>query len=122
VELFDYELKGAIMRVHILLVVISTLGPALGYDLCTCNQLTCPTPENCSHGTALDQCGCCPVCARGVNEPCGAGAQGPGVCASGLQCVFDARPGDLVTGNEHGTCRGRITGAFLSSALPLTYV
>ncbi|XP_052768756.1 cysteine-rich motor neuron 1 protein-like [Mya arenaria] len=78
---------------------------AQAYDLCTCNHLTCPAPEHCAHGTVPDQCGCCMVCARGVHEPCGGGPEGPGVCGLGLQCVIDARPGDLVTGNEQGTCQ-----------------
>lgn len=73
-------------------------------DVCTCNHLTCDTPTNCSHGLVLDQCGCCIVCARRLGEPCG-GADNPGVCGRGLQCVVKAKPGDRVTGMEQGVCQ-----------------
>lgn len=79
---------------------------ARAHDLCTCNQLTCDNPVNCSYGEVLDPCGCCMVCARGKGESCGGGrSRRGGVCAKGLQCVINAKPGDLVTGDEQGTCQ-----------------
>jgi hypothetical protein len=48
------------------------------------------------------------VCARGKGESCGGGrSRRGGVCAKGLQCVINAKPGDLVTGDEQGTCQGK---------------
>lgn len=91
-----------------IVVTILNSYPAGALDLCTCNQLTCDMPVNCTHGLVLDQCGCCMVCARGIREVCGGGPDGPGVCATGLQCVIHAQPGDLVTGKELGTCEGNI--------------
>ena len=35
----------------------------------------------------LDACGCCPICARGVNERCGGPFGTSGSCAAGLNCL-----------------------------------
>lgn len=88
-------------------VLLISLTVSCAYDICTCNQLTCDVPSNCTHGLVLDRCGCCMVCARGVHEFCGGSSDSTGVCAAGLQCVIHARPGDLVTGKELGTCEGK---------------
>lgn len=80
---------------------------ARAYDLCTCNQLTCNNPIDCIYGVVLDQCGCCMMCARGKGDSCGGGSErSGGVCGKGLQCVIRAQPGDMVTGNEQGSCQG----------------
>ncbi|CAB3367860.1 Hypothetical predicted protein [Cloeon dipterum] len=47
------------------------------------------TEADCPRGSALvwDPCGCCRVCARLENEPCGGPDGFFGTCARGLQCV-----------------------------------
>ena len=65
----------------------------------TCNPITdCPADASvpsggesqCEHGTILDACDCCPVCAKLLGETCsvptGLGAR-HGMCADGLRCV-----------------------------------
>lgn len=108
------RLNGKLVAANTIVLLLILLCPLRisGYDLCTCNQLSCEIPVNCSHGTLSDQCGCCMVCARGAREVCGDGA---GVCGKGLQCVFRNKPGDLVTGKEQGICLEIAPGCDASS-------
>ncbi|XP_063684025.1 cysteine-rich motor neuron 1 protein-like isoform X2 [Bolinopsis microptera] len=54
-----------------------------------CDNSLCPDNGSCNV-TTLDECGCCNVCVRGINEKCG-GAYGKyGVCQRGLECVEEA--------------------------------
>lgn len=75
-------------------------------DTCPCNQLTCNTPVNCTHGVVPDKCSCCLVCARGVGETCDEGGESNGICAHGLQCFIGVNAGDPVTEKRHGFCKG----------------
>lgn len=117
-DVFDFVMEGVksvgsiISCAYFIILVQLYIGSSRAYDLCTCNQLMCDVPVNCTHGVVPDNCGCCEVCARGVHELCGGAPDGAGVCAAGLQCVIHARPGDLVTGRERGTCEGNSVNLF----------
>ena len=60
-----------------------------------CNRtLNCPQVRtNCTHGQALDVCGCCLECAKGENESCNGLYYEFGRCADGLHCVVPVPPG-----------------------------
>ncbi|KAG8212781.1 hypothetical protein J437_LFUL019750, partial [Ladona fulva] len=53
-----------------------------------------------------DACGCCRVCARVEDEPCGGPNGFHGFCAPGLMCVLDPLlPRRTQTGEAKGTCK-----------------
>ena len=58
--------------------------------------------SECPWGITLDVCGCCFVCARGENEPCG-GALGN--CAAGLNCQLEEGEGS--ESEKTGTCTSK---------------
>lgn len=60
-----------------LLLLLLPLSSSSSSDACgPCEPATCPPlpPRGCPLGETRDACGCCPVCARGEGEPCGAAA------------------------------------------------
>ncbi|CAH6887413.1 Igfbp7 [Phodopus roborovskii] len=73
-----------------LLLLLLPLSSSSSSDACgPCVPASCPAlpPLGCPLGETRDECGCCPVCARGEGEPCGGGAAGRGHCAPGMECV-----------------------------------
>lgn len=55
-----------------------------------CDRLFCTVRKEsrlkCRGGTTTDICGCCPVCAKQVGEPCGGEWNYLGKCDAGLYC------------------------------------
>ena len=102
------QTDGQIKMLLLLVLVSSVLSLSKADDsACVCNQLSCETPVNCTHGIVSDPCGCCIVCARGAGDTCGGGPNGIGVCGDGLQCVINAENGDVITGREEGVCQSK---------------
>lgn len=88
----------------IIVVFLHTVTKCNARD-CVCNQLVCDfDTSNCSYGVTTDPCGCCQVCARGLGQTCGGEGE---ICGVGLTCEIQAKPGDVITGREGRTCRGR---------------
>nr|CAD7567650.1 unnamed protein product [Timema californicum] len=99
---------------HVVAVVVVTLcwgrGPrfADGFS-CVCSLSECEelSEEDCpGEETVWDPCGCCRVCARVENEPCGGPYGFHGSCARGLDCVVAApATGKAVQdANSEGVC------------------
>ncbi|KAL5269730.1 hypothetical protein ACHWQZ_G003257 [Mnemiopsis leidyi] len=72
-----------------MIFTITLIGLFIGcQSLCgECDQTLCPTNESCNV-TTLDECGCCRVCVRGIEEKCGSAYGKYGVCQRGLECVL----------------------------------
>ncbi|KAF6214662.1 hypothetical protein GE061_009405 [Apolygus lucorum] len=87
-------------------LVFASLHLVLGFS-CVCSPSECePVAEDdCppGAGTVWDPCGCCRVCARTENEPCGGPYGFYGTCGTGLQCVVS----DVRSEGVEGTCRTR---------------
>lgn len=85
-------------------LVLACLHLALGFS-CVCSPSECEplTEEDCppGAGTVWDPCGCCRVCARTENEPCGGPYGFYGTCGDGLQCVVS----DVMSEGVEGTCK-----------------
>ena len=69
-----------------------------------CDLSKCDNLENCLGGHTPDPCGCCPQCARVVNETCGGQFGSLGTCDQGLTCVITPANGQPITGYEVGIC------------------
>nr|ADD38762.1 Cysteine-rich motor neuron 1 protein [Lepeophtheirus salmonis] len=55
---------------------------------CFCGAAPCETPKCCDSGSyTTDACGCCPICAKGVDDTCGGPFRTAGNCDVGLSCV-----------------------------------
>ena len=59
------------------------------YEVNESYPLQCPAPPPCceSGQYTLDECGCCPKCARAELQTCGGASDILGRCAGGLQCL-----------------------------------
>lgn len=61
----------------------------------TCDRLFCTVRKvsklKCKGGVTTDICGCCPVCAKQVGEPCGGEWNYLGKCDEGLYCEATTR-------------------------------
>ncbi|XP_022248471.1 venom protein 59.1-like [Limulus polyphemus] len=51
-----------------------------------CDTSKCEPIESCSTEKLLDQCGCCTVCAKGLQDQCGGIWNHAGTCMKGLKC------------------------------------
>ncbi|KAG8227903.1 hypothetical protein J437_LFUL006350 [Ladona fulva] len=92
----------------VLWVLLAARATALS---CVC------TPSECEEvlewecpggGVVWDACGCCRVCARVEDEPCGGPDGFHGSCAPGLHCVLDPSqllPQRAQRGEARGTCK-----------------
>uniref|UniRef100_A0A8D9E1V0 Cysteine-rich motor neuron 1 protein n=1 Tax=Cacopsylla melanoneura TaxID=428564 RepID=A0A8D9E1V0_9HEMI len=71
---------------------------------CVCDPAECETltDNDCPDraGTVWDPCGCCKLCARSENQPCGGPYGFFGSCAHDLECVVT----DLTNENSGGVC------------------
>nr|API81348.1 venom toxin [Hemiscorpius lepturus] len=86
------------LNIVILFAIISSTM-ALSCRFCDSSQCP-PPPTNCPVGTVRDVCGCCLVCAKAENEPCGGFPGIFGKCGKGLKCVYE--PNVIVF---HGICK-----------------
>ncbi|KAJ9579782.1 hypothetical protein L9F63_004567 [Diploptera punctata] len=76
---------------------------------CVCSPSECEelSESDCpGGGTVWDPCGCCRVCARVENEPCGGPYGFYGSCAEGLECVVAAHATGkpVLAANSEGIC------------------
>jgi hypothetical protein len=76
---------------------------------CVCSPSECEelSESDCpGGGTVWDPCGCCRVCARVENEPCGGPYGFYGSCAAGLECVVAAHATGkpVLAANSEGVC------------------
>lgn len=76
---------------------------------CVCSPSECEelSESDCpGGGTVWDPCGCCRVCARVENEPCGGPYGFYGTCAVGLECVVAAHATGkpVLAANSEGIC------------------
>lgn len=76
---------------------------------CVCSPSECEelSESDCpGGGTVWDPCGCCRVCARVENEPCGGPYGFYGSCAAGLECVVagHATGKPVLAANSEGIC------------------
>ncbi|XP_014251612.1 insulin-like growth factor-binding protein 7 [Cimex lectularius] len=89
-------------------LVLASAHLALGFS-CVCSPSECEplAEDDCPPGvgTVWDPCGCCRVCARTENEPCGGPYGFYGTCGSGLECVVS----DVMSEGVEGTCK-RVPG------------
>ena len=67
-----------------------------------------------SVGTALGVCGCCRVCAKGLNEKCGGIWNLQGRCGEGLKCVTKSQDDWQLGG--HCERKGKL---FFQSYIPI---
>lgn len=105
--LFIPEMGKSIFLGHLLLLLLgSCCFITVETAVCgACQVDQCgPPPEDCPGGLAPDPCGCCPVCARGLNQTCGGQYGILGVCDQGLTCVITPANGQPITGHEIGLC------------------
>ncbi|KAJ8867569.1 hypothetical protein PR048_031371 [Dryococelus australis] len=74
---------------------------------CVCSPAECEDvgEADCPRGggTVWDACGCCRVCARVLDEPCGGPHGFHGACAAGLLCVLATDRPVQAAGSE-GVC------------------
>ncbi|XP_018008471.1 single insulin-like growth factor-binding domain protein-2 [Hyalella azteca] len=56
-------------------------------------------PENCSHGTTLDLCGCRLTCLKGLCERCGGPGNIHGRCRRSMNCIPSYPDGSGVCGH-----------------------
>nr|CAD7588478.1 unnamed protein product [Timema genevievae] len=112
---------------QVVAVVVVTLcwgrGPrfADGFS-CVCSLSECEelSEEDCpGEETVWDPCGCCRVCARVENEPCGGPYGFHGSCARGLECVVAApATGKAVQdANSEGVCTPHVHHAILRNII-----
>ncbi|XP_033639005.1 single insulin-like growth factor-binding domain protein-2 [Asterias rubens] len=50
-----------------------------------CEDMNCVEPD-CEYGTILDECDCCKVCTKGLDELCEGLMENYGKCSEGLYC------------------------------------
>jgi hypothetical protein len=77
---------------------------------CVCSPSECEelSESDCpGGGTVWDPCGCCRVCARVENEPCGGPYGFYGSCAAELECVVAAHATGkpVLAANSEGICK-----------------
>lgn len=98
-------------------LVLASVHLTLGFS-CVCSPSECEplAEDDCppGAGTVWDPCGCCRVCARTENEPCGGPYGFYGTCGKGLQCVVS----DVRSEGVDGTCKRKYL--FLNSILFLS--
>jgi hypothetical protein len=97
--------SAAMMLTALLLLSVRLVS---GFS-CVCSPAECEelSEEDCpGGGTVWDPCGCCRVCARVENEPCGGPYGFYGSCAEGLECVVAAHATGkpVLAANSEGIC------------------
>jgi hypothetical protein len=87
------------------LLLLGTLFTTVDAFNCgVCEDDKCPeAPNDCPGGITKDLCGCCPACARVVNQTCGGQFGALGTCDIGLTCVISPANGQSITG-QAGVC------------------
>ncbi|XP_076370942.1 single insulin-like growth factor-binding domain protein-2 [Tachypleus tridentatus] len=63
---------------------------SMPYFCVTCDTSKCEPIEPCTTEKLLDQCKCCTVCAKGLNDQCGGIWNHAGTCMKGLKCQPNA--------------------------------
>lgn len=90
------------------------LGRSIAFS-CVCTPAECETvtDDECPDraGTVWDPCGCCKVCARAENQPCGGPYGFFGSCAHDLECVVT----DVTNDNSGGICTRKFIFIFFPS-------
>ncbi|XP_069696768.1 venom protein 302 [Periplaneta americana] len=92
----------------VLLLLQVSVRAVYGFS-CVCSPTECEelSESDCpGGGTVWDPCGCCRVCARVENEPCGGPYGFYGSCAEGLECVVAAHATGkpVLAANSEGIC------------------
>nr|XP_012805802.1 insulin-like growth factor-binding protein 7 [Jaculus jaculus] len=96
----------------LLLLPLSSSSSSSSFVCGPCVREKCPAlpPGGCQLGETRDQCGCCPLCARGEGEPCGdRGSAGMRYCAHGMECVKSRKRRMDKAGSALGSSR-RMSG------------
>ena len=103
----------------LLLLTGLTLSSAL--SCAPCEKAAC-VPADCAGRVVRDVCGCCDVCARGLDEPCGGHFDAFGLCDDGLVCQTSPEHGQPVVTAAKGVCIGEYNSPPPRRNLPLPRV
>ncbi|XP_038053484.1 CCN family member 2-like [Patiria miniata] len=101
------------MKIAVVLAVFAMFvqgGQSLGCKPCSEVKCVSVLESDCYKGAELvtDHCGCCDVCSKGYDEPCG-GLEMMGECSQhlGLYCQLPRckNPNDIVCKSQPGICK-----------------
>ena len=89
----------------LLLLLLCAVPASRGFQCGSCERDRCEPPADCAHGHVLDDCSCCLVCARGLNDTCHGPYAQLGRCAQHLVCLTQPLPGEEPSPHDEGVCR-----------------
>ena len=102
----------------LLLLLLCAVPASRGFQCGSCERDRCEPPADCAHGHVLDDCSCCLVCARGLNDTCHGPYAQLGRCAQHLVCLTQPLPGEEPSPHDEGVCRPLGESAAHSVSLP----
>ena len=95
------------------LALLSGLTLSAALSCAPCEKASCAPPD-CAGRVVRDVCGCCDVCARGLDEPCGGHFDAFGLCDDGLVCQTSPEHGQPVVTAAKGVCIGEYNSPSLA--------